>query len=149
MPSFILAIDQGTTSSRAIIFDEKLKVKASAQQEFKQHFPASGHVEHDPEDIWKSVLTTAKAAIKKARIKPEAIDEVVLGGVLTAAQGQNIARQVVIKAGLPDTLPAMTLNLVCGSGLRSIALAWWVPMAQPMPVRMTFHSYGAYRTCWS
>jgi glycerol kinase len=73
MPSFILAIDQGTTSSRAIIFDEKLKVKTSAQQEFKQHFPASGHVEHDPEDIWKSVLTTAKAAIKKARIKPEAI----------------------------------------------------------------------------
>jgi glycerol kinase len=73
MPSFILAIDQGTTSSRAIVFDEKLKIRAVAQQEFRQHFPASGHVEHDAEEIWRSVLTTCKQAITKARIKPEAI----------------------------------------------------------------------------
>lgn len=65
----------------------------------------------------------AKEAIKRAGISADAIDEVVLGGVLTAAQGQNIARQVALKAGLPDTTPAMTLNLVCGSGLRSISLA--------------------------
>ncbi len=66
---------------------------------------------------------TAIEVIKRAGIAPEAIDEVVLGGVLTAAQGQNIARQVAIKAGLPDTTPAMTLNIVCGSGLRAISLA--------------------------
>jgi glycerol kinase len=67
MPDFILAIDQGTTSSRAIIFDAKLRPKASAQKEFKQYFPDSGWVEHDPEDIWKSVLATCKAAISKAK----------------------------------------------------------------------------------
>lgn len=62
----ILAIDQGTTSSRAILFDASLAVVASAQQEFPQHFPASGWVEHEPEDIWESVLATARAAIGKA-----------------------------------------------------------------------------------
>ena len=64
----ILAIDQGTTSSRAILFDAGLKVVATAQQEFAQHFPASGWVEHDPEDLWSSVVATARAAIAKAGI---------------------------------------------------------------------------------
>jgi len=59
----VLAIDQGTTSSRAIIFDGALQPKATAQQEFTQHFPASGWVEHDPEEIWDSVLTTCKGAL--------------------------------------------------------------------------------------
>jgi glycerol kinase len=68
MPDFILAIDQGTTSSRAIVFDTKLKPKASAQKEFKQYFPDSGWVEHDVEEIWKSVLMTSKSAIKKAGV---------------------------------------------------------------------------------
>jgi glycerol kinase len=66
--SFILAIDQGTTSSRAIVFDGKLKPKGSAQREFRQFFPASGWVEHDPEEIWKSVLAVCKAALKNARV---------------------------------------------------------------------------------
>ena len=61
----ILAIDQGTTSSRAILFDASLGVVASAQREFPQHFPASGWVEHEPEDIWDSVLATAREAIAK------------------------------------------------------------------------------------
>jgi len=63
---YILAIDQGTTSSRAILFDSSLSAVASAQQEFPQHFPASGWVEHEPEDIWDSVLATARQAIAKA-----------------------------------------------------------------------------------
>lgn len=62
----ILAIDQGTTSSRSIVFDASLAVSASAQQEFPQHFPASGWVEHEPEDIWESVLATARQAIAQA-----------------------------------------------------------------------------------
>lgn len=73
MPDFILAIDQGTTSSRAIVFDAKLRPKASAQKEFKQHFPDSGWVEHDPEDIWRSVLATCKAATAKAKTAPKNI----------------------------------------------------------------------------
>lgn len=66
---YILAIDQGTTSSRAILFDASLAVVASAQREFPQHFPASGWVEHEPADIWESVLTTAREAIAKAGLR--------------------------------------------------------------------------------
>ncbi|MGM0542951.1 MAG: FGGY family carbohydrate kinase, partial [Pseudomonadota bacterium] len=52
MPSYILAIDQGTTSSRAILFDRQGQVVSVAQQEFPQHFPNDGWIEHDPENIW-------------------------------------------------------------------------------------------------
>ena len=61
----ILAIDQGTTSSRAIIFDDRMTPCASAQEEFPQHFPRSGWVEHDPADLWASVAATCRAAIEK------------------------------------------------------------------------------------
>ncbi len=64
----IIAIDQGTTSSRAIVFDRGMAVKATAQQEFPQHFPASGWVEHDPEDIWATVTATVRGAIDRAGI---------------------------------------------------------------------------------
>ena len=69
----ILAIDQGTTSSRAIIFDATLKVRAVAQEEFPQHYPASGWVEHDPSDLWSTVAGTARAAIEKAGIGADSI----------------------------------------------------------------------------
>jgi glycerol kinase len=62
----ILAIDQGTTSSRAIVFDSTMRPVASAQEEFTQHFPASGWVEHEVEDIWTTVLSTCRAALDKA-----------------------------------------------------------------------------------
>jgi len=58
----ILAIDQGTTSSRAILFDETMQIVNMQQREFTQHFPNSGWVEHDPNDIWDSTLTTCRAA---------------------------------------------------------------------------------------
>ena len=64
----ILAIDQGTTSSRAILFDGQLRVVATAQEEFPQHYPASGWVEHDPSDLWSTVAGTARAVIEKAGI---------------------------------------------------------------------------------
>ncbi|NLK94341.1 MAG: acetyl-CoA C-acetyltransferase [Clostridiales bacterium] len=64
-----------------------------------------------------------KEAIKRAGIKPEVVDEVVLGNVIQAGLGQNVARQATIKAGLPEEVPAMTINKVCGSGLRTVALA--------------------------
>ena len=62
----ILAIDQGTTSSRAIIFDADMKILASAQEEFPQHFPQSGWVEHDPADLWSTTAGTCRAAIERA-----------------------------------------------------------------------------------
>ncbi|MES2548147.1 MAG: glycerol kinase GlpK, partial [Pseudomonadota bacterium] len=64
----ILAIDQGTTSSRAILFDERLRPVASAQEEFPQHYPRPGWVEHDPADLWSTVAGTARAAIEKAGV---------------------------------------------------------------------------------
>ncbi|HIP24118.1 MAG TPA: glycerol kinase [Rhodobacteraceae bacterium] len=71
---YILAMDQGTTSSRAIVFDGDMKPVASAAEEFPQHFPASGWVEHDPADIWRTSLSTAKAVLAKAGVaRPDAI----------------------------------------------------------------------------
>ncbi len=71
----------------------------------------------------------AKEAIKRAGIKPEDIDESILGCVLQAGNGQNIARQIALDAGIPIEKPAMTLNIVCGSGLRSVSLAAQMIMA--------------------
>ncbi|MEG0297192.1 MAG: acetyl-CoA C-acetyltransferase [Clostridium sp.] len=64
-----------------------------------------------------------KEAVSRAGIKPELVEEVVLGNVIQAGLGQNVARQATIKAGLPQEVPAMTINKVCGSGLRTVALA--------------------------
>ena len=64
-----------------------------------------------------------KEAIKRAGIKPEQVDEVVMGCVLQGALGQNIARQISLDAGVPKEVPALTINKVCGSGLRAISLA--------------------------
>jgi glycerol kinase len=66
--SYVLAIDQGTTSSRAIVFRDDISIAAVAQAEFPQHFPASGWVEHEPEDIWTSTVITCRDALEKAGI---------------------------------------------------------------------------------
>ncbi|MBE6054177.1 MAG: acetyl-CoA C-acetyltransferase [Clostridium sartagoforme] len=64
-----------------------------------------------------------KEALNRAGVKGELVEEVLMGNVIQAGLGQNIARQVVVKAGLPVEVPAMTINKVCGSGLRTVALA--------------------------
>ncbi|MCV2868659.1 glycerol kinase GlpK [Defluviimonas sp. WL0002] len=66
----VLAIDQGTTSSRAIVFDGAMRIVATAQEEFKQHFPDSGWVEHDPSDLWSTTAGTCRAAIERAGLRP-------------------------------------------------------------------------------
>ena len=66
MTQFVLALDQGTTSSRTVVFDRAGKAVSTAQQEFPQIFPGPGHVEHDPEAIWATQLQTAKDALSKA-----------------------------------------------------------------------------------
>jgi glycerol kinase len=63
---FLLAIDQGTSSSRAVVFDHAAQVVCAAQQEFAQHYPQSGWVEHDPEDIWQSVQQVVRQAVAEA-----------------------------------------------------------------------------------
>jgi glycerol kinase len=68
MPTAILALDQGTTSSRAIVFDDTGAIRASAQQEFRQMYPQAGWVEHDPEEIWQAQLSTARDALNQAGI---------------------------------------------------------------------------------
>ena len=70
---YILALDQGTTSSRAIVFNSNSQVVAISQKEFPQIFPKSGWVEHDPEIIWKTQLSTAKQALRKAKISAQKI----------------------------------------------------------------------------
>lgn len=77
MTKFILAIDQGTTSSRAIVFDKDRKIVGVGQKEFTQHFPQDGWVEHDPEEIWDSVVWSVKKALKDAKV--EAKDVAAIG----------------------------------------------------------------------
>ncbi len=86
MPDHLLAIDQGTTSTRAIVFDAALNPRASAQQEFAQHYPAPGLVEHDPEEIWAGTVATVRSAMAKA--------DVTAGGI--AALGITNQRETTI-----------------------------------------------------
>jgi glycerol kinase len=66
LASYVLAIDQGTTSTRAILFRADTSIAAVAQQEFAQHFPADGEVEHEPDDLWSSTLATCRDALRQA-----------------------------------------------------------------------------------
>jgi glycerol kinase len=77
MPTHLLAIDQGTTSTRAIVFDGELVPVASAQREFRQIYPRPGWVEHDPEDIWASTVATVSEALARAKLR--AADVAALG----------------------------------------------------------------------
>ena len=69
--TYILAIDQGTTSSRAILFDREGKPAAVAQAELPQHYPADGWVEHDADRIWNDTVAVVRGVVEKARAKPE------------------------------------------------------------------------------
>ncbi|MEO1724241.1 MAG: glycerol kinase GlpK [Pseudomonadota bacterium] len=73
MADHVLAIDQGTTSSRAILFDAGMRPVASGQEEFEQHFPRSGWVEHEQADLWSSTAAVCRAAIERAEIGPNEI----------------------------------------------------------------------------
>ena len=98
---YVMAIDQGTTSSRAIIFDETLGIRAVAQEEFPQHYPASGWVEHDAEDIWGTVAGTAREAIERAGITAAEIAAIGITNqrettlVWDRATGKPVSRAIV------------------------------------------------------
>lgn len=76
IPNCILAIDQGTTSTRAIIFSPESRIIAVAQQEFSQHYPQDGWVEHDPEDIWRTTVVVCREAISAAIAKGARIEAI-------------------------------------------------------------------------
>ena len=116
MPRYILALDQGTTSSRAIVFGHDGGVVASAQEEFEQILPAPGHVEHDAEAIWTSQLDTARAALAKASLSAADIAAI---GVTNQREttvlwdrdtGRPVANAIVwqsrVSAGICDQLKA-------------------------------------------
>ena len=73
MASYVLAIDQGTTSSRAIVFDERYRIRGLAQLEFTQHFPKSGWVEHDAGDLWRTTTETVRGALADAGLNAQDI----------------------------------------------------------------------------
>jgi glycerol kinase len=114
----ILAIDQGTTSSRAIIFDASLAVKAVAQEEFPQHYPASGWVEHEPSDLWSTVAGTARAVIEKAGISTTDIAAIGITNqrettlIWDRATGEPIHRAIVWQ----DRRTADTCNALKAAG---------------------------------
>src|SRR5579883_2933187 len=72
-PRLLLALDQGTTSSRTILFDAGGRAVASAQREFRQHYPQPGWVEHDPVEIWSSQSATMAEALAKAGLEPRQV----------------------------------------------------------------------------
>ena len=74
MESYIMSIDQGTTSSRAIVFDKAGKEVSSSQKEFTQHFPKPGWVEHDANEIWNSVQSVIAGALIEGGLKPDQIE---------------------------------------------------------------------------
>ncbi len=73
MPDYILSLDQGTTSSRAIIFNHKGSIVAVSQKEFEQIYPKPGWVEHDPVEIWSTQVSVATEAMVKAGLNPRDI----------------------------------------------------------------------------
>ena len=101
MPRYILALDQGTTSSRAILFDRQGQVFACAQQEFPQHFPQPGWVEHDALDIWNSQLACARQVLADSRVSAADIAAIGIANqrettlVWDRATGEPIARAIV------------------------------------------------------
>ena len=114
--TYILAIDQGTTSSRGIIFDGQMKVVAAAQEEFAQHYPHSGWVEHEVADLWQTTVTTARGAIEKAGISASDVAGIGITNqretvvVWDKATGEAVHKAIVWQdrrtAALCDTLKA-------------------------------------------
>jgi glycerol kinase len=142
MTSHILAIDQGTTSTRAMVFRADCTVAAVAQQEIPQHFPASGWVEHDREDLWGSALATSRAAIAKAGLSARDIAAVGIANqrettlVWDRTTGQPIHNAIVwqdrrtaemcrkLKDAGGETLVARRSGLVLDPYFSASKIAW-------------------------
>src|SRR5512136_2594353 len=116
MDTYVLALDQGTTSSRTILFDRQARVKAVAQREFRQIYPQPGWVEHDPLEIWESQLAVARETIASAGVQPSQIAAVGITNqrettvVWDRSTGEPVHNAIVWQcrrsAGLCDALKA-------------------------------------------
>jgi glycerol kinase len=120
MASYILALDQGTTSSRAILFDKQGRIVSMAQREFEQIYPSPGHVEHDPEAIWNSQLRVAQEALARAKVTAEQVAALGLTNqrettiIWEKSTGKPVANAIVwqsrITAGICDHLKSQGLE---------------------------------------
>src|SRR3974390_211963 len=119
---YVLALDQGTTSSRAIIFDEGGRPVIICHQEFPQYFPRPGWVEHDPVEIWKSQLAVARQALRDARLHPEQISAIGIANqrettiMWDRTNGQPICRAIVWQ----DRRTAEACDAIKGRGLEPL-----------------------------
>jgi glycerol kinase len=101
MPSYVIAIDQGTTGTKVLVVDRALEVRARVSQEFPQHFPKPGWVEHDLEEIWRSTLATLGKALRQARVSGKEIVAIGItnqretSGLWDRATGKPIHRAIV------------------------------------------------------
>ena len=101
MAEYVLAIDQGTTSTRALLFDESARIVAVAQEPFEQHFPRPGEVEHEAEDLWATTVSTVRAVLAEAGRGPDAIAAIGIANqretvlVWERATGRPIHRAIV------------------------------------------------------
>ena len=119
---YILSLDQGTTSSRAILFDAAGNIKGTAQQEFAQYFPQTGWVEHNANEIWESQLAVAQAVLKKCKVKPSDIAAIGITNqrettvVWDKHTGEPVCNAIVWQdrrtAGICDALKARGLESV-------------------------------------
>jgi glycerol kinase len=116
MPKYLLALDQGTSSSRAVVVSAEGRIVATAQREFRQILPAPGIVEHDPEDLWTSQLETAREALRRASLAPEDVAAIGIANqrettiLWDRATGRPIANAIVwqsrVTAGICEQLKA-------------------------------------------
>ena len=110
MAKYVLALDQGTTSSRSILFTRRGRVKGAAQREFPQIFPSPGHVEHDPEAIWKTQLQTARSALRKAKARPRDIAAIGITNqretivLWDKASGEPVANAIVWQSRISSSI---------------------------------------------
>jgi len=101
MPSYVIAIDQGTTGTKVLVVDRALRVRARVSEEFPQHFPKPGWVEHDLEEIWRSTLSTLGKALRQARVSPREIGAIGItnqretSGLWDRATGRPLHRAIV------------------------------------------------------
>ena len=164
----ILAIDQGTTSSRAIIFDAQLRPVASAQQEFAQHYPADGWVEHAPEDLWATTLAACRDALAKANLTARDIAAIGLTNqrettlVWERSSGKPIHRAIVwqdrrtaiacdaLKAAGHERMVASRTGLLLDPYFSGTKIAWILdrcPARGRPPSGANWHSARSTRGC--
>jgi glycerol kinase len=153
--AYVLAIDQGTTSTRAILFRADCSIAAFAQQEFPQHFPASGEVEHDPEDLWTTTLATCRQAMREAGAQPKDIAAIGIANqrettlLWHRADGRPVHRAIVwqdrrtaplcerLKADGREPLFAAKTGLLIDPYFSGTKLAWLLQLDS------TFHDLAA------